>query len=74
MQKEKSWMVTPNIGSIYVWVEELWVILCVRDTGLETSTLQALDPAFKWWNRPGNLPVSASANSFFKNIYWIRVC
>ena len=40
-------MVTSNIGSIYVWVEELWVILCVRDTGLETSTLQALDPAFK---------------------------
>ena len=24
-------MVTPNIGSICLWIEELWVILCVRN-------------------------------------------
>lgn len=47
-------MVTPNIGSIYLWLEELWAILCVRDTSLEVSadcrllTLLSTDETEAW--------------------------
>lgn len=59
-------MVTPKIGSIYLWIEELRVVLCVRDASLEVSahyrllTLLSNDETEAWES------VSASANSFLK--------